>query len=138
MKIGDLLEARYMAPSKWELFKRDFLAFKYYGEDLKELVKTDSRIESLFNEMIWSWDWWYDMVMFYMDEHPEEYTAQDREKSEVVKQWIENIVDPQNALGDLEAYQVLSGDLDEGQLSTFTIVIANWINKHVDELDRMG
>ena len=88
MNVVDILEAKHMSHSVFEMFKREFLS-RPYPDETKNLVKT---VEPLFDELILSYRFWHDMSLDYMDEQPEEYSEDDRQPEATANQWIESIL----------------------------------------------
>ena len=142
MNVKDILEAKHIGHSRWEIFKREFLSNSLWPDETKNYLTNDPRFEQVFKEIIWSWEWWHEMARTYMeDDSEEEYDPEELTPEAICNTWIEQIVDDpgtSGALFDLDVFPEVYKDVPSEHMSTITITIARWIKKHVNELDRMS
>ena len=130
MNVKEILEAKHMSHSKWEMFKREFLS-KPYPEEAKRFVKT---VEPLFDELLLSFVFWHDMAIDYMDEQPDDYSPEDRTPEKLADQWVDGVLSaPDNLDQELSAFRHFKNAIPDEHLSTIVLSIGRWVRKHASE-----
>ena len=127
MNVKDILEAKTLSHGKWE-------QFQYYAKrslpDNVSRIFASTNFKPFFEEIMLSFNFFYDMSLDHMDEMPGEYTEKDREPAELAKWWKQIYFD---ALGDeLTTHNELRNSVPIAVLDTVGSIMMTWIVNNVD------
>jgi hypothetical protein len=133
MNVKEILEAKYIGHSKWDMFKSEFLS--YAGREQEKQIVKSGQVKSLFNELLLSFDFWHGITISHIDDMPEEYDKWDRDPGQIASHWFDSFITNPGILDDeLSSYRPLSKEIPSKHLGIIVRAMGGWIKYNADEL----
>lgn len=132
MNVSDILEARYIGQNTWDQFQRIFR--KWYPSYVATLNSFD--FKPYFEELIKSFNVFYDIAIDHMEEFPDEYSEDEKDPKEWAERWYGLYIEDDilTLHDEISTYEELQKQVPQDALVVITQAIGTWIKQNAREL----